>query len=288
MNKWFASTIIQGLLFAMLWASASVAGKYGLLYVEPLVLFNVRFALAGILLLGLGYLIQRNRIPRLLEFKQLAIFATFNAALYLGFFVLALDQVAAGITALAVAMNPLFIGLMTAIYTRKGIRPWNLFGILIGLIGVGLASYPLLGNGFATWQGLILLVLSMLSYSFGAVYYASVKWELPRMMINAWQVMIAALLLLPMTLLLHERENQFNVGFWLSELWLVVMVSVFAVQLWLGLLKRDAVSASLWLYLCPIFGFIYATLLLGEPFTFHTAFGGGLVILALYLGQKKG
>lgn len=128
----------------------------------------------------------------------------------------------------------------------------------------------------------------MLSYSFGAVYYATVKWELPRMVINAWQVMIAAVLLLPLTLLLSEGENHFDLNFWLSELWLVVMVSVFAVQLWLRLLKRDAVNASLWMYLCPIFGFIYATILLGEPFTFYTVLGAGLVILALYVGQRNG
>lgn len=287
MKKQFSNTISQGLLFAMLWASASVAGKYGLRSVEPLVLFNARFALAGILMLAVVYLFKSNRLPRARELKQLTIFAAFNTALYLGFFVLALDEVAAGVTALAVAMNPLFISLMTAVYTGKPVRPLTLLSIIIGLAGVGLASFPLFSIGYASWQGLVLLVLSMLAYSFGAVYYATVKWELPRMAINAWQLVIAAALLLPLTLLLHQRENHFDRTFWLSELWLVVMVSVFAVQLWLRLLQRDAISASLWLYLCPIFGFVYATLLLQEPFTIHTALGGALVILALYVGQRR-
>ena len=210
MKKQFSNTISQGLLFAMLWASASVAGKYGLRSVEPLVLFNARFALAGILMLAVVYLFKSNRLPRARELKQLTIFAAFNTALYLGFFVLALDEVAAGVTALAVAMNPLFISLMTAVYTGKPVRPLTLLSIIIGLAGVGLASFPLFSIGYASWQGLVLLVLSMLAYSFGAVYYATVKWELPRMAINAWQLVIAAALLLPLTLLLAPKRKSFR------------------------------------------------------------------------------
>jgi drug/metabolite transporter (DMT)-like permease len=64
-------------------------------------------------------------------------------------------------------------------------------------------------------------------------------------------------------------------------------VSILAVQLWLRLLKTDAVRASLWLYLCPIFGFLYSAILMGEPVTIYTIVGTGLVMVALYVGQKK-
>jgi probable blue pigment (indigoidine) exporter len=53
------------------------------------------------------------------------------------------------------------------------------------------------------------------------------------------------------------------------------------------LLKTDAVRASLWLYLCPIFGFIYSAILLNEPITLYTITGTLLVMAALYIGQKK-
>jgi len=52
------------------------------------------------------------------------------------------------------------------------------------------------------------------------------------------------------------------------------------------LLRADAVKASLWLFLCPIFGLVYSVLILNEPFSLHTIAGALLVILALYLGQK--
>jgi drug/metabolite transporter (DMT)-like permease len=127
----------------------------------------------------------------------------------------------------------------------------------------------------------------MIAYSLGAVYYASVNWKLSRTSINAWQVLIGGLLLIPFTVVMHEKENHFDLRFWLSLAWLIFPVSILAVQLWLRLLKSDAVKASLWLYLCPVFGFLYAAILLGEPITLYTLFGTALVMTALYIGQRK-
>ncbi len=279
--------VIEGLFFAMLWASAAVAGKFGLRSVEPLMLFNVRFLLAGVLLLGVVYGFQRNRLPQGKEWIQLIIFGAFNTALYLGIFIIALQFVAAGITTLAIALSPLFISIMSAIWKKKRITITVWLSITLGSLGVVVAAYPLLQNSQATVGGLLLLALSMLTYSFGSVYYSAVQWDLPRTVINAWQVFIAGFLIAPLTFFMHERENHFNLTFWLSQAWLIVMVSVFAVQLWLRLLKTDAVRASLWLYLCPIFGFLFSTVLLGESFTIYTICGTVLVILALYVGQRK-
>jgi probable blue pigment (indigoidine) exporter len=47
------------------------------------------------------------------------------------------------------------------------------------------------------------------------------------------------------------------------------------------------VRASLWLLVCPIFGLLFSTWLLDEPFTLYTAAGSVLVLVSLYFGQKK-
>ncbi|MBL0740197.1 DMT family transporter [Chryseolinea lacunae] len=288
MHKFSARDILTGLLFSMLWASASVAGKFGLRVSEPLVLFTVRFLLAGLLLLAYVYGVQRNPLPRAREWKQITIFGTFNTALYLGLFIIALQYVTPGITTLAIALNPLFISIMTAVWMKRRVPAVEWTSIALGIAGVVVAAYPLLQTSHATPGGLMLLALSMLTYSFGAVYYAAVRWESTRITINAWQVFIGGLLILPLAFFMHEKENHFTVTFWLSLAWLILPVSVVAVNLWLRLLKSDAVRASLWLYLCPIFGFLYSWLLLGEPLTVYTWAGTILVMTALYIGQRKG
>src|SRR5690606_32356030 len=109
--------IFIGILFAMLWASASVATKFGVLSVPPLVLANIRFFIAGILLLSYSWINSRRtnfRLPTKTEWKHLAIFGLFNTTLYLGLYVYAMKYTAAGIGSLAVSTNPLIIVLLSS------------------------------------------------------------------------------------------------------------------------------------------------------------------------------
>ena len=274
-------------MFSILWASASVAGKFGLLASEPLTLFTIRFLVAGALLLAFAVITSRHRWPEGREWWQLTVFGAFNTTLYLGIFIIALADITAGITALAIALNPLLISILSSLWLKRPTSALEWISIAVGTAGVTIATYPLLRSGHATTMGMLLLALSMITYSIGAVYFSSVKWTLSRSVINGWQVFLGGLMLLPFTLLFEGGGTSFNSTFWFSVAWLVIPVSIVAVQLWLYLLKEDAVRASLWLFLCPIFGLTFSTWLLDEPFTWHTLIGACLVLLSLYLGQRR-
>ncbi|GAB4022725.1 DMT family transporter [Spirosoma koreense] len=281
--------LLPGLLFAALWASASVATKFGVQSVHPLILANTRFFIAGGGMLLFAYGIQRAQTawPKGSEWRQLTLFALLNTTIYLAAFVLALKQVSAGIGSLSTATNPLFISLMSALWLRRKPR-WNeMGGLALGLMGVGVATYPLLQNSYATVEGLLILLVGMISISAATVYYASIQWRLPDLAINGWQVFIGGVLLLPFTLLTADFSgSQYDLRFWASLFWLIIPVSVAALQLWFYLVRQDPIRASLWLYLCPVFGFTYSYLLMGEPITTYTLIGTALVIGGLYLGRK--
>lgn len=279
--------ILTGLAFAILWSSASSAGKIGLESAGGLVLFTCRFLLAGILLLAWSLLAQRDRQPRGDEWKQLIIFGAFNTTLYLGIFIVALEEVTAGVTSIALALNPLIIGVLTALWLRTKVSSLQWISILVGISGVAVVSYPLLQNDYASPIGMFWMAVCMVAYSFSSVYYASISWTLSRTAINGWQVLIGGLLLLPFAILFPQKENHYDFRFWASVFWLVVPVSIGAVQLWLFLLKEDALRASLWLFLCPIFGLTFAAVLLDEPITAYTIGGTLLVLAALFLGQRE-
>lgn len=280
-------TIFLGILFAALWASASSAAKIGLRSVEPLVLFQIRFLVAGIGMLAYSFFIQKDRLPQGKEWKELTIFGLLNVTLYLSFFVLGVKEVAAGIGSLTTATNPLFISAISAFWLGRNIKFSEWFAVVLGMLGVGLACFPLIQNSFATPIGLLYMFLSMLAYSIGTIYYSNIDWKLSRTAINGWQVFLGGILMLPLTFIMHKSPNNFDLTFLLSELWLIIPVSIIAVNLWLLLLKIDTIKASLFLFLCPIFGFIYAYFLLDEPITWHTVLGTSLVITGLYVGQRE-
>ncbi len=271
----------------MLWASASVATKFGVLSVPPLVLANIRFFVAGFFLLAYSFINQKKtqyRLPTKQEWQHLAIFGLFNTTLYLGLYVYAMKYTAAGIGSLAVSTNPLIIVLLSSWWMgrKASLKEWASIGL--GIIGVGIATYPLLKSSHTTLFGLMILGLSMLTVSFASVYYAKTKWRLSNLLINGWQVMLGGIFLLPATFLFGGFESiVFDTRFYLSVLWLSIAVSVIGLICWFYLLRIDPVKASLWLFLCPVFGFAYAWWLMDEPITLFTITGTFLVVFGLYL-----
>ena len=282
--------LLPGVLFAALWASASVATKFGVAVADPLVLATTRFFIAGTMMLVYAYVLAPagNRLPRGKEWKQLFLFSILNTSLYLGAFVLAIKHISAGIGSLSTATNPLFIMVLSAIWLKRKLKAYEVAGVILGLFGVALACYPLLLTSYATLQGLLILSVGMISVSVATVYYAGITWTLPNIVINGWQVLLGGCVLLPFMVFTSDfTHTHLNHTFWLSVFWLIIPVSIIALQLWFYLVKLDAVKASLWIFLCPLFGFAYSYFLLGEPITWHTFVGTALVIAGLALAQQQ-
>jgi drug/metabolite transporter (DMT)-like permease len=262
-----------------------------ILSAPPLVLGNLRFFIAGFVLLGFCYLISRDkqyRLPTYSEWKQLSIFGFLNTTVYLGLYVYAMKYTAAGIGSLATSTNPLIIVLLSSWLMGRKPAKEEIFSIIIGMAGIGLATYPLLKSSNTSILGVTVLMISMIAVSFASVYYARVKWTLPNLLINGWQVALGGIFLLPFTVAMSDFSTiQFDNRLIYSVLWLSLSVSVVGLICWFYLLKIDTVKASLWLFLCPLFGFFYAWWLLDEPITIYTIAGTLLVVTGLYIGQRK-
>ncbi|PST83971.1 EamA family transporter [Pedobacter yulinensis] len=284
-----SSWVAAGLLFALLWSSASTATKVGLQVAQPMVIAVSRFALAALIMLVYAHVIKRFRLPRGREWGQIAIYGTLNIAVYLGLYVVAMQEVTAGIGALAVAVNPVIMSVMAIVLLGKKLESKVVLALFICLAGVLCTAWPLLGKAEVTGKGLIVLLASMFSYSLAAIYFSAKKWDgLHLLTINGWQTLIGGLVLLPFLIFFYEPAgNQYTHTFWLAVSWLAVPVSIGAVQLWLWLTSRDTVKAGLWLFLCPLFGFVIAALLVGEPVSRFTIAGIALVLGGLFVSRQQ-
>ena len=276
------------MLFAFLWASASTATKIALQSSQPLVIAQVRFAVAGIIMLIYAHVFRKQRLPRGVEWQQIIIYGLLNITIYLGCYVVAMQHVTAGVGALAIATNPLFISFFSVFFLKEKLKLKIIVALLFGTVGVVIASWPLLLDATVTTGGLILLLFSMLSYSVGSIYFSSKKWnDLSIVNINGWQTTIGGILLLPFTIAGYKSSsNHFDFKFWGGTLWLAIFVSVFAIILWLWLLRRNTVKAGLWLFLCPVFGFGIAAVVLGDVINLYTVIGVLLVMIGLILSQR--
>jgi drug/metabolite transporter (DMT)-like permease len=277
-----------GILFALLWSSASTATKIALQSAQPYTIAVIRFFIAGAIMLFIAHVILKNRLPKKTEWKQIAIYGLLNVSIYLGLYVLAMQRVSAGLGTLSVAINPIFISFMAAIVFKQRIAAVGYVSLVLCLVGVFTAAWPLLKMSYASVDGIIIIITSMLAYSLGAVYYSRTNWNgLHILTINGWQTLLGGIFLLPVLLLTFKQNlNTYDIHFWGSLLWLIFPVSIGAVQCWLILLKTNAAKAAYWLFLCPVFGFVIARIFLKEPLSLYTLFGVLLVISGLYLSQR--
>ena len=278
-----------GLSYALLWATAGAANKFGLAAGgQPLLMTNIRFLIAAALLLILVHGIQKNALPQRADWRPLLIYGLLNNTIYMSLFIYGLKNASAGISTLSLALNPLIISILSSFWFKKEIKNTIWMGLFLGIFGVAIATFPLLQKAVVNPVGMSFLFASMLCYSIGTVFFANRLWTLSKLVINTWQIFFGALLMLPITFIFSNPPYEnYNIQYWSVIFWLAIPVTIIAVQLWLNLLSIDAVKASLWLFICPIFGFIYAYFLLGEPITIYTLGGTCLVIGGLYLGQKK-
>lgn len=240
-------------------------------------------------MLFISHLLLRKRLPQGKEWGQIALYGLLTNSIYLGLFVLALQQVSPGLGTLGVATNPVFINLLSAVFLGQRLRAVTLYSLVLCAAGVVLAAWPLLRNSTATPAGLLILLAGMLAYSIGVFYFSRVQWNsLDLLTINGWQVLFGGIFLLPLALLTYKPAlNSWNSNSIGGILWLAIPVSIGAVQLWLYLLKQDATRASFWLFLCPVFGFIIANAVTHEPITGYTIAGMALVIGGIYWQSAK-
>lgn len=281
---WF----LTGIGFSILWPSAAVATKIGLQVAQPFVICIVRFFVAGLLMLFITHGILRKRLPQKNEWKQLAIYGLLNISLYLGLYVLAMRNVSAGLGSLAIATNPVLINLMATLIFGHRLRLITIVSLLLCMCGVLQAAWPLFTHNYATPGGIGLLMLCMVIYSAGVIYFSKQNWgNLHILTINGWQTLLGGVFLLPAVIATYDKtKNSWGVEMLVSVLWLAIPVSIIGVQLWLYLLKDNAVKASFWLFLCPIFGFVIASVMMAEPITISTVIGMLLTLAGLYLVQK--
>ena len=288
--------IILGLIYAMLWSSASVAAKIGFQGAAPLTILDARFFLAGAILLTVVYAVQRgSAVPSGKQWGHLIILALCNSTIYLGFGWLALREVSAGIFALVVAANPFLVALMSSIWLKREVSSREWLGMFISTAGLMVAIAPALSPDLAALVGstakatasplgILLTVLAVLTYAFGSVYFKWAKVGLPGIVINAWQIIIGAALLLPFAIMLNGPNLPvITVPLAGALLWSVFAVSIGAVLIWFYLLRRDPLRASFWLFLNPIFGYLWAWLFLGEPIHVTDLIGTGLVLAGLVI-----
>lgn len=191
----------------IIWGSTYLANAIAIREIPPFFMAGMRFIIAGILLLG----IMRFQGKISVSFSQLKnsilmgfLFLTIGN----GCLVKSLEYLDSGLASLIIAFSPLFTILF--MWLLQGIRPGkrNVFGTLLGILGMAiLVSQDNFISNPQKLTGLILVSISILSWTVASIYISSINLPKSKGVSTAIQMLSGGLMLFFYSLVSTEFQS---------------------------------------------------------------------------------
>lgn len=272
------------LIVYVVWGSTYLAIAVVVQTMPPLLTAGLRHVVAGLILFGLMALTRGPGSVRLSRgewagagFVGLALLLGGN-----GLVVLGEREVPSGLTALIIAIVPLFVVVLRRIF-RERVATGTFVGVAAGFLGVAILIVPNGISGNVSLIGMLMLLAASLSWAIGS--YFSKRLLLPRdalastgaqMLAGGAALLIAGSATGEWGLAQPERFSTASV---VSLAYLVVFGSVVAYTAYTWLLQNATVSrVSTYAYVNPVVAIALGALLLNETVDMSMAIGA-LVIL---------
>ena len=275
------------------WGGNAVAGKFAAGHISPALLTSGRWLLALLLLLPFALPHLRREWPVIrAHFLFLLAMGTVGFALFNNFYYLALNHTSAINGAIQQAAMPLLVFAANFLLFGQRVSYSQIAGFFISLTGVALV----VTNG--NLPGLLRLdvgygdALLILSISFYGAYTVALRW-MPKL---HWSSAMTALALgaliggAPFTAFEAWSGNLIppDTRGWLVIAFAAIFPSIISQACFIGgVALIGANRAGLFINLVPIFGTLFAVVLLGEQLrTFHLI-AMGLVLGGIALAERK-
>lgn len=279
------------LLLCVFWPTTWLVIKVTLRGAPPLLGCSMRFLVAGLCLAGFrlatGETLRLSRDQwRPVIIVSLGYFAITYAVLYVGE-----TRITAGLAALLTSTTPLFIILLAHFLLPDEALTWQkLTGVFIGLAGLALIFHGglTIANSLAALLAMIAIGASAIGYAYAQVVVRRDARDVPGVLLNAWAMTMAGLIVLGLSLLIEPHRISLNAATIGSILYLALPGTVlpYAGMVWL-LKKSSASTVGLLGLILPVIALFEGWALLAEPLDWALVVGAGIVVAGLVLAALK-
>ena len=250
----------------------------------PLPLVEARLSLGALILLPLLWA-ARARFSLAL-WLRIAGIAAINSVIPFALFAWAAERAPAGIGAISNAMTVMFTALIAFLFYGEQIGPRRLIGLVAGFVGVAILASGRTA-GASVWPAAMAGTTAALLYGIGINLVRRYLTGYPSGAVAAANLVSGSVLLAPLAIYEWPR-HAIAAGSWVSAVLLGVLCTGIAFVFYYRLIGRvGAARASTVTYLIPLFGVIWAWLILGEPLTLTMALAGALILAGVALSQRE-
>ncbi|HTZ47636.1 MAG TPA: EamA family transporter [Verrucomicrobiae bacterium] len=274
----------------LIWGSTYLAIRYAVETIPPLYTAGVRHLCAGSILLILALL--KGYRPTWAQIRASVVIGFFFFLVGHGSLHWAEEVVPSGLAALLIAVEPIFVFLLSS----AAARVWKLnlmllAGILLGLIGVGLLVGDTAQGGQRLMTAAVMILVGAFSWSVGIIYSRRSKLSGSPLLLSSLSLLAGAVMLLFTGTVLGEARgfswSQVSHRSFLALAYLIVFGSVIAFSAYNWLLEHYSPTlVATHTYVNPVVAVLLGWAFAGETLTMRVGAAAMLVVLAVVLVDR--
>lgn len=277
----------------VIWGSTYLAIHYAVADLPPLLMAGARWILAGAVLFAWRRA-KGDGTPTLAHWRTAFIVGGLLIVGGNGLVSIAQQTVPSGLTALLVAVVPLWIALIEWVGpTRRRPTIRTATGIALGLVGIAVLVGPdalraARGRGVVALAGSLLILLAAFLWANGSLYSRRAQRPASPLLMAGMQMLAGGVLLIVFGTLAGEwpRLDLASVGAaaWWSVAFLVVFGSIvaYSAYVWLLQVVRPEIAAT-YAFVNPVVAVALGAWIAGEIVTWRVALVGALIVGAVAL-----
>jgi drug/metabolite transporter (DMT)-like permease len=281
------------LVLYVVWGSTYLGIAIAIDTIPPFFMAATRFLIAGLVLLAWSAVREGRafRLPSRREWRDSAILGALLLGGGMGMVAFGEQTVPSGITALLIALMPVWVAILGRAFLGERLPPVAVVGIVVGFVGVAILIGPSAfgGSGALDPLGLAALIVSPIAWSSGSLF-ASHRATLPNLpLVSTGAQMICGGLILAIMSLVSGELRDFRLDAISTEslvalTYLTVVGSLIAFTAYGWLLRVAPLPlVATYAYVNPVVAVILGAAILSEPIEPRTLVAGAVIIAAVAL-----
>ena len=282
------------IIFVLIWSTGWISAQFGVFYADPLTFLSLRFALAGLCMVGVSLLFGAQWPKGRNHWLHAMMSGILLHAIYLGGVWWAIHAgLASGLSGLIAALQPILTAFLAPMLIRETITRQQWLGIAFGFTGIIFVLHPkfaALGSSVFIETALPIIInsIAMLSVTLGTFYQKRFVPAGDLRTITALQYCGAFVVTLPAAYFLEPMRMDWSITLFAVMAWSVLALSLGAIGLLLVLIRNGAVSrAATLIYLVPPAVALQAYFIFGETLDAFQIGGMALTVAGVALATRK-
>ena len=292
MKKELSRAYIALGVVSFFWGTTYIASRIGAQHMPGLFVSGVRQFSSGLILVSF-FLARGYSLPGWNALKRISLQGILLLCIANGLLTWSLEYISSGLAAIIAALVPLFITIFTILLSRCAkITRWMIIGMIIGFGGVLTIFYDYVGQlqNKSFLLGVVMALLSTLTWSFGTVYTSKQKLSVDILFNVGLQMLIAGFVMLIICGLTGKYVNLADTGHasWFALIYLVFFGSLLAYSAYVfAISKLPPAQVSIYAYINPIVAVGLGGLLLQEKMNVNMILGTIITLGGVWLVNRE-